>query len=75
MNGVMHDPFSIDPKSIVLPYIMQCKYSGIFVPDDLVEAFFINKGVDYYSANVNKNKELYDRANKQVETLLEYLNK
>jgi len=75
MNDVMHDPFSIDPKSIVMPYVMQCKYSGIFVPDDLIEAFFINKGVDYYTANTNlkRDKEPFDRANKLVENLLGYL--
>lgn len=75
MNDVMHDPFSIDPKSIVTPYVMQCKYSGIFVPDDLVESFFINKGVDYYTANVNleKDKEPFDRADKLMENLLGYL--
>ena len=35
---------------------MQLKYSGIYVPDELVEAFFINKGVNYNTANKTFNK-------------------
>jgi multimeric flavodoxin WrbA len=71
--NVMHDPFSVDPRSIVLPYVMQMKYSGIFVPDDLVESFFVNKGVDYYTANTNQNTEMIERADKLMENLLGYL--
>jgi multimeric flavodoxin WrbA len=72
---VMIDPFSIDPKSAVLPYIMQMKYSGVFVPDELVQAFHINKGVDYYTSNVtfDKQKEFKERADELLENLLTYL--
>lgn len=72
---VMMDPFSIDPKSAVLPYIMQMKYSGVFVPDELVQAFHINKGVDYYTSNVtfDKQKEFKERADELLENLLTYL--
>ncbi len=72
---VMMDPFSIDPKSAVLPYIMQMKYSGVFVPDELVQAFHINKGIDYYTANktFDKLKEFKERADQLLENLLNYL--
>lgn len=72
---VMHDPYSIDPKMAVLPYVMQMKYSGVFVPDDLVQAFHINKGIDYYTANktLGKNVEFFDRADNLIDTLLNYL--
>ena len=74
-NDVMHDPFSIDPKSVLTPFILQLKYSGIFVPDNLVEAFYTNKGMNYYDANktFNKNKEFFDRADNLLENLLDYL--
>lgn len=74
-QDVLADPFAIDPKAAVLPYIMQLKYSGIFVPDHLVQALHINKGVDYYTANktFNKQKEFKDRADMLIENLLDYL--
>lgn len=72
---VISDPFSTDPKSAVLPYIMQMKYSGVFVPDNLIQAFHINKGVDYYTSNVtfDKQKEFKERADVLIENLLNYL--
>ena len=72
---VLNDPYSLDPKSAVLPYIMQMKYSGVFVPDDLVQAFHINKGVDYYTSNktLDKQKEFKERADILLENLLTYL--
>lgn len=72
---VMNDPFSLDPKSTIMPYILQMKYSGVYVPDELIQAFYINKGLDYYSANVNMNreKEFFERADELIENLLNYL--
>jgi multimeric flavodoxin WrbA len=72
---VLSDPFSGDPKSTVMPYILQMKYSGVFVPDDLVEAFYINKDIDYYTANktYTKQKEFTDRADSLIENLLTHL--
>jgi multimeric flavodoxin WrbA len=72
---VISDPFTIDPKSAVLPYIMQMKYSGVFVPDNLVQAFHVNKGLDYYTANktFDKQKEFKERADVLIENLLNYL--
>jgi multimeric flavodoxin WrbA len=76
-NDVIHDNFSIDPKSVVMPFVMQMKYSGVFVPDDLIQTFYINKGVDYYTANktFDKNKEFFDRAESLIENLLNYIEK
>jgi hypothetical protein len=58
-----------------MPFIMQLKYSGIYVPDELVESFYTNKGVDYNTANktFNKNKEFFDRADNLMDNLLNYL--
>lgn len=74
-SDVLDDGFSLNPKNTVMPFVMQLKYSGIFVPDNLIQAFYINKGVDYYTANVNMNreKEFFDRADNLIENLLDYL--
>lgn len=76
-SDVIHDNFSIDPKSVVMPFVMQMKYSGVFVPDDLIQVFYINKGVDYYTANktFDRNKEFFDRAETLIENLLNYIEK
>ncbi len=71
---VLFDPYN-DPKAAVLPYIMQMKYSGVFVPDELVQAFYINKGIDYYTSNIKISKEYFDRADDLIKTLIVNLNK
>jgi len=74
-SDVLDDGFSNNPKSIVMPFVMQLKYSGVYVPDELVQAFYVNKGVDYYTANISimKNKELFERADTLLDNLLNYL--
>lgn len=74
-QDVFDDGFSKNPKNVVMPFVMQLKYSGVFVPDELIESFYINRGVNYYVANqkFNKEKEFFDRADKLVENLLNYL--
>jgi len=74
-NDVFDDGFSNNPKSIVMPFVMQLKYSGVYVPDELIQAFYVNKGVDYYTANISvmKNKELFERADTLLDNLLNYL--
>jgi multimeric flavodoxin WrbA len=73
---VMDDGFQNNPKNVVMPFINQLKYSGVYVPDELVQAFYTNKGVDYYTANltVMKNRELFERADTLLDNLLNYLN-
>jgi hypothetical protein len=58
-----------------MPFINQLKYSGVYVPDELVQAFYTNKGVDYYTANltVMKNRELFERADTLLDNLLNHL--
>jgi intein/homing endonuclease len=74
-SDVLDDGFSNNPKSVVMPFVMQLKYSGVFVPDQLIEAFYTNKNMNYYLANqtINKNKEFFDRADNLLENLLNYL--
>jgi multimeric flavodoxin WrbA len=65
---------SWDVRNSVMPLVYQCRYSGINCPDDLVEAFYINKGLDYFEANLQKNEELYNKADQLMEKLLDHLN-
>lgn len=74
-SDVFDDGFSKNPKNVVMPFVMQLKYSGVYVPDELIQAFYINEGVNYYEANkkFNKEKEFFKRANDLIEKLLEKL--
>jgi multimeric flavodoxin WrbA len=74
-SDVLDDGFGRNPKSVVMPFVMQLKYSGVFVPDELIESFYVNEGVNYNVANktFNKTKEFFDRANNLIENLLTYL--
>jgi multimeric flavodoxin WrbA len=76
-SDVIDDGFSLNPKSVVMPYVMQMKYSGVYVPDELIQAFYINKGVNYNVANktFNKEKEFFERADTLIDNLLNYLEK
>lgn len=76
-SDVMNDGFQNNPESTISPFIMQLKYSGVYVPDELIQAFYINTGVDYFTANLTlkKNKEFYDRADNLMNNLLSYFEK
>lgn len=65
-----------DVKNSIMPLVYQCRYSGINCPDDLVDAFYMNKGVPYYQANLdfnNNDGEYFSRIDNLVERLLNYL--
>lgn len=74
-QDVLDDGFGNNPKATVMPFVMQLKYSGIFVPNELIEAFYVNQGVNYNVANktFSKTKEFFDRADNLLENLLTYL--
>lgn len=76
-SDVLIDPYSIDPKLSVMPYVMQMKYSGVYVPDDLVTAFHTNKGVDYYSSNLTfeNNQDFLERADVLMYALYQHVTK
>jgi len=72
---VLDDGFGNNPKNVVMPFVMQLKYSGVFVPDELIEAFYTNEGINYNVANKNFNKtpEFIERADNLMDNLLTYL--
>jgi multimeric flavodoxin WrbA len=74
-SDVFDDGFGNNPKATVMPYVMQLKYSGVYVPNELIEAFYVNQGIDYNLANktFNNTKDFFDRADNLLENLLTYL--
>lgn len=66
-----------DPKSTVMPFVLQMKYSGVHVPEELIQAFYINKNIDYYTANQNMvyEDEFFERADILFQNLLDLVNK
>jgi len=64
-----------DVKNSIMPLVYQCRYSEINCPDDLVEAFYINKGKEYYESNLemDNNPEFFERADKLLAKISTYL--
>jgi multimeric flavodoxin WrbA len=62
-------------KDCIMPIVYQCRYSGMNAPDDLIEAFYINQGIDYYQANIDfvNTPEFLMKADKLIEKLINYL--
>lgn len=66
---------NVDPKDTIMPIVKQCRYSGIYVPDDLIEAFYMNQGLNYYSANEILDESLlpFVRAEALINRLIKIL--
>jgi multimeric flavodoxin WrbA len=62
-----------DVRNTVMPLVYQCRYSGIDCPDELVEAFYVNKGKPYYQANLDmpQEDEFTERMDRLVEAMIE----
>lgn len=66
-----------DVRDCIMPIVYQCRYSGMNAPDELVEAFYINQGIDYYQANIDfdSTPEFLERADRLIEKMIDYINK
>jgi multimeric flavodoxin WrbA len=64
-----------DVRNCVMPLVYQCRYSGINVPDDLIESFYINKGKDYFQANldIDHTHEFFNKADVLIEKMIDYI--
>jgi multimeric flavodoxin WrbA len=67
--------FDSDAKVAIKPIVFQCRYSGINVPDDLIEAFYMNMGLDYYTSNttLDKNRLPFEKSEQLIERLIQYI--
>lgn len=66
-----------DPVHTIMPLVWQCRYSGIHVPDDLIDGLHINQGLPYSEANKAfvLNDEPWNRVLALVCRLVEYVEK
>lgn len=62
-----------DPKTTVLPYVNQLRYSGVYVPGDLVQGMNINLGLNYAEANDAGVDGMLQVATDVVNRLVEYI--
>ena len=64
-----------DVRNSVMPLVHQVRYSGMNCPDDLVEAFYVNKKKPYYQANLDfeETNEFFERMDSLIERLLDYI--
>jgi multimeric flavodoxin WrbA len=64
-----------DPRQAILPIVWQCRYSGIFVPDDLVVALHMNEGRSYSEGNdrLEQNEDGLRQAEDLMRRLVRYL--
>lgn len=60
-----------DPKQAIMPIVAQCRYSGIFVPDECIKGIHINKNKSYFEANKTKvDTKIKNEIDSLVENLL-----
>ena len=53
-----------DPRNAIMNLVWQCRYSGIFVPEDLIEGYNATKGICYSKSMelaITNLQEFYDR--------------
>ncbi|NPV13149.1 MAG: flavodoxin family protein [Ignavibacteria bacterium] len=67
------------PEQMMMPYVWQLRYSGIDVPDEFVESFFIKDKISYSEENEKfeegKYDFMYDKAIKLVNKVIKKLEK
>ncbi len=73
-----YDKIANDPKHVIMPIVATCRYSGIFVPEDLIFGAHVNKKISYAEANerfVHEQENFKKEAAVLSEKLLNYLKK
>ena len=67
----------ISPKEAIAPLVKQCRYSGIYVPDDCVEGVVFGFEKPYAQNNINARKSdmLIDKATSLINNLIKQIQK
>lgn len=61
----------ISPKEAIMPIVNQCRYSGIFVPDNCIEGNVFGYKEKYSQNNIDvKKSNLIDKATKLMQNLI-----
>ena len=69
-----HNEYESNPMGYVMPFVLQMRYSGIYVPNDLI-SYHLHGSGDYYADgndNVKRDGEFYDKALSTFLKLVEY---
>lgn len=74
MSDTKHD---ITPKESVMPIVLQCRYSGIFVPDHLIEAIVFGYNEPYSLSNdkIDSNEKAIKSSIKLLNNLVKEIRK
>lgn len=73
-----YDKIANDPKHVIMPIVATCRYSGIFVPDDLILGVHVNKKISYAEANerfAHEQNNFKQLPSNLVDKLIHYLEK
>jgi hypothetical protein len=62
-----------NPLNTIKPIIWQCRYMGIDVPDELVEAFYMNEGISYSDANDKSLDPAIEKGNVLIKNVCDYI--
>lgn len=62
------------PRAAIMPIVNQCRYSGIFVPDDLIDGVIEHVGISYSKANdLGMSEDAIERANNLIEKIIGHI--
>lgn len=72
LNIVKEKTLSPGPRESMMPQVWQCRYSGIWVPDELVVGITFGEGTGYPDNHdrMAAQKEMFDQATQLVERLI-----
>lgn len=67
----------LHPKEAIAPIVMQCRYSGIFVPENCIEGVVFGYKKPYAQNNIDarKSEQLIEKAGKLVNNLIKEIRK
>lgn len=67
----------ITPKEAVMPIVLQCRYSGIFVPDHLIESVVFGHNEPYSTSNekIHSNKDVINSSVNLLKNLVKEIRK
>jgi multimeric flavodoxin WrbA len=67
-----------DPDLAIAPLVATCRYSGIFVPDDLIEGVIMGKGLPYSNSNQKfyaDQEEVKEKSKNLINRLVDHIKK
>ena len=67
---------NVSPRESIMPIVNQCRYSGIFVPDNCIEGVVFGYGSPYSQNNIDvKKSDLVNKATRLINNLVQEIKK